>query len=55
MDTTDDLFDMQRIQLSGRCMSKRLKNATCSIDRILHVKKIVTLKGEPTKRECVKE
>ena len=54
MDTTDDLFDMQRVQLSGRCMSKRLQCATCSIDRTLHVKVIVTPKGEPPKGEHIK-
>ena len=54
MDTTRDLFEMQRVQLLGLCMSKGLQCTTCSINRKLHVKAIVTPKGEPLKGEYVK-
>ena len=54
LETTDDFFDVQRFQLSERCMSKRLKYTTCSIVRMLHIKEIVALKGEPPKGEYIK-
>ena len=54
LETNDDLFNMQHVQLSERCMLKILQYITHSIVRTLCVKEITTLKRDSLKRESPK-